>query len=114
MRRPGRRQEIDLTSIPDYRESMTLERAVDLQALRKVFEGIIENMPANYRAVIRLLFGFNPSGISLTVSEAARVLKTSPERIHCLLCLFISRVYARYKAELGIFVDGGVCIAAPR
>jgi hypothetical protein len=106
MRRLGQRQDLDLETVLDYRESMSVERAADIRTLRKLFERILGSMSESYRSTIPLLFGLNASGIAMTASETARVLKLSETRMHCLRCLFISRVFSRYGEELRAFMDG--------
>lgn len=98
------REEVDLMLIPDDRLD-SAEFIADIHAAHATLETALCQLTDKYSRVLRLLFGFQPSGECLSTSEAARLLKCDYSRIVCLRCNGISRLGARFGDLLRPFVD---------
>lgn len=81
--------------------SRPVSELVELRFLRQTIDEVLPRLPNNQEQVIRLIYGFNRSGLPISNVEAARVLKVTESRIRCLHCLAITKLYAKFGTALG-------------
>lgn len=70
----GTRREINLNEVPDFRRT-AVEREFEIRNARAVIEMALQRIPRRKSEILRLVYGFNSSGIPLSYPEVARAIR---------------------------------------